>query len=192
MDSAAPHAPANWRPRCLKMFAGLAHSPGVSARDGHSCKPARQKIEIYLQINDLDGNRIFLRLPAFFRFPQPFVLRCASLWVSGCARRAVRPRKPGLLRTKALPMSHPNEPRDAVRRNAQSHFTHTERRDELVRQEIEKERAATDAKTAKLRALRLAKEASDQAEAERLAAERAKAGIAAPKSPGRRKRAGRV
>jgi hypothetical protein len=89
-------------------------------------------------------------------------------------------------------MSHANEPRDAVRRNAQSHFTHTERRDELVRQEIEKERAATDAKTARLRALRLAKEASDLAEAEKLAAERAKSGIAPPKSPGRRKRAARV
>lgn len=75
-----------------------------------------------------------------------------------------------------------------MRRNAQSHFTHTERRDELVRQEIEKERAAVDAKTAKLKALRLAKEASDKAEAERLAAERAKAGIAAPKSTARRKR----
>ncbi|HEX4157140.1 MAG TPA: hypothetical protein VHY79_01580 [Rhizomicrobium sp.] len=86
-------------------------------------------------------------------------------------------------------MSHANEPRDAVRRNAQSHFTHTERRDELVRQEIEKERAATDAKTARLRALRLAKEATEKAEAERLGAERAKAGIAAPKSPARRKRA---
>jgi hypothetical protein len=90
---------------------------------------------------------------------------------------------------KAQLMSHPNEPRDAVRRNAQSHFTHTERRDELVRQEIEKERAATDAKTARLRALRLAKEASERAEAERLGAERSKAGLAAPKAPARRKRA---
>lgn len=86
-------------------------------------------------------------------------------------------------------MSHPNEPRDAVRRHAQSHFTHTERRDELVRQEIEKERAATDAKTAKLRALRLAKEATDRAEAERIAAERGNTASAAPKPAGRRKRA---
>jgi hypothetical protein len=85
-------------------------------------------------------------------------------------------------------MSDPSERRDAVRRNAQSHFTHTERRDELVRQEIEKERAAVDAKTARLRALRLAKEASDLAAAEKLAAERAAAGIAAPKQPARRKR----
>lgn len=88
---------------------------------------------------------------------------------------------------KSLPMSDPTERRDALRRNAQSHFTHTERRDELVRQEIEKERAAVDAKTAKLRALRLAKEASEKAEADRLAAERAKNGQAAPK-PTRKKR----
>lgn len=84
-------------------------------------------------------------------------------------------------------MSDPTERREAVRRNAQSHFTHTERRDELVRQEIEKERALVDAKTAKLKALRLAKEASERAEAERLAAEREKSGAAAPKST-RRKR----
>ena len=76
-------------------------------------------------------------------------------------------------------MSDPTERREAVRRNAQSHFTHTERRDELVRQEIEKERAAVDAKTAKLKALRLAKEANEREEAERLAAEREKSGAAA-------------
>ena len=78
-------------------------------------------------------------------------------------------------------MSDPNERREAVRRTAQSHFTHTERRDELVRAEIEKERAAVDAKTAKLKALRLAKEASERAEAERAAAERVKSGVAEPK-----------
>jgi hypothetical protein len=86
-------------------------------------------------------------------------------------------------------MSDPNERREAVRRNAQSHFTHTERRDELVRQEIEKERAALDAKTAKLKALRLAKEAVDKAEAERQATEHGKSGISPAKAPSRRKRA---
>jgi hypothetical protein len=91
-----------------------------------------------------------------------------------------------------MAMSNSSEPRDAVRRNAQSHFTHTERRDELVRQEIEKERAATDAKTARLRALRLAKEEGEKAEAEKLAAERAKTGAAAPKTPARRKRASKA
>src|ERR1700719_2181465 len=88
-----------------------------------------------------------------------------------------------------IAMSDPTERREAVRRNAQSHFTHTERRDELVRQEIEKERAAVDAKTAKLKALRLAKEASEKAEAARLPAERKKSGPAPQKSPARRKRA---
>jgi hypothetical protein len=86
-------------------------------------------------------------------------------------------------------MSDPTERREAVRRNAQSHFTHTERRDELVRQEIEKERAAVDAKTAKLKALRLAREATEKADAERLAVERAAAGVGAPKKTvARRKR----
>ena len=84
-------------------------------------------------------------------------------------------------------MSDPNERREAVRRTAQSHFTHTERRDEMVRAEIQKERAAVDAKTAKLRALRLAKEASERAEAERVASERAKAGVPEPKKPARKK-----
>jgi hypothetical protein len=44
-------------------------------------------------------------------------------------------------------------------------FTASEQRDALVRQIIDKERAATDAKTARLRALRLAKEAEDAARA---------------------------
>jgi hypothetical protein len=63
---------------------------------------------------------------------------------------------------------------DAVRKNAQNYFTQSEQRDKLLRQEIEKERAASAAKTAKLRALRLAKEAADKAEADKLAAEKAK------------------
>ncbi|HUO91785.1 MAG TPA: hypothetical protein VMU22_02635 [Rhizomicrobium sp.] len=55
--------------------------------------------------------------------------------------------------------------RDAVRNRAQSHFQAAEKRDVLVREEIARDRIATDAKTAKLRALRLAKE-----EEERIAA----------------------
>jgi hypothetical protein len=39
----------------------------------------------------------------------------------------------------------------------------SEQRDKLIREMIEKERAQTDAKTARLRALRMAKEAEDQA-----------------------------
>ena len=69
--------------------------------------------------------------------------------------------------------------RNAALTRAQNHFQVAEKRDQLVRDEIARERAATDAKTAKLRALRLAKE-----EADRLAAENA------PKpAPAKKKRA---
>ena len=53
--------------------------------------------------------------------------------------------------------------RNTARTRAQNHFQAAERRDQLVRDEIARERAATDAKTAKLRALRLAKEEADRA-----------------------------
>jgi uncharacterized membrane protein YgaE (UPF0421/DUF939 family) len=63
-------------------------------------------------------------------------------------------------------MQEPNEDRrSSARKRAQNHFTAAEQRDTMVRQTIEKQSAATDAKIAKLRALRLAKEAAD-AEAE--------------------------
>ena len=73
------------------------------------------------------------------------------------------------------------QPKDAARRKAQNYFTQTERRDELVRQELEKERVAGDAKIAKLRARRLAKEAVDKIESDRVAAEKAEAKANAPK-----------
>lgn len=47
-----------------------------------------------------------------------------------------------------------------------------EQRDKFVRAEIEKERAVTAAKTAKLRALRLAKEAADEEAQQKLAVEK--------------------
>ncbi|HWA30573.1 MAG TPA: hypothetical protein VG867_05730 [Rhizomicrobium sp.] len=56
--------------------------------------------------------------------------------------------------------------REAARTKALSHFQAAEKRDQLVREEIARERAATDAKTAKLRALRLAKEEADRIAAE--------------------------
>lgn len=69
-------------------------------------------------------------------------------------------------------MANPTEDRrDAAKRKAQNHFTASEQRDALVRQEIEKERNALATRTAKLKALRLAKEAEDQAEAARIALE---------------------
>ena len=72
-------------------------------------------------------------------------------------------------------MANSEERRDQARRKAQNHFAASEQRDALVRKEIEKERAVSAAKTAKLRALRLAKEASDKEAADRLATEAAEA-----------------
>jgi len=69
-------------------------------------------------------------------------------------------------------MSNSSEPREAARQRAQNYFTQTEKRDAVVKEEIEKERNQRAAKTAKLRALRLAKEATDAEEASRIAAEK--------------------
>lgn len=52
--------------------------------------------------------------------------------------------------------------REAARRKAQDHFTPAEKRDTEVRQEIARQQSATATKTAKLRALRLAKEEADR------------------------------
>jgi hypothetical protein len=75
--------------------------------------------------------------------------------------------------------------RDAARTKAQSHFQASEKRDQLVREEIARERAAVDAKTAKLRALRLAKEEED-----RVAAANAPAPVAKTKKRARAVKAG--
>jgi hypothetical protein len=66
-------------------------------------------------------------------------------------------------------MSEPN--RDLGRRKPGATFTASEARDALVKKALEAERQAFEAKTAKLRALRLAKEAADAALAVKLAAE---------------------
>jgi hypothetical protein len=55
--------------------------------------------------------------------------------------------------------------KNAAHTRAQGHFTASEVRDSAVKQEIERERAAVAAKSAKLRALRLAKEEADRAAA---------------------------
>jgi hypothetical protein len=80
-------------------------------------------------------------------------------------------------------MANPDDRRDQARRKAQNHFAASEQRDALARKEIEKERAVSAAKTAKLRELRLAKEASDKEAASRLAAETATAKKAKPRAP---------
>jgi hypothetical protein len=61
----------------------------------------------------------------------------------------------------------PNSPpRDLdARKKAQSHFDIAEARTSLVKQMVQAENAALDARTAKLRALRLAKEEADRAAA---------------------------
>ena len=70
-------------------------------------------------------------------------------------------------------MADPFKVPDSPRKKAQTYFTQSEQRDRQMRQEIEKERAASAAKTARLRALRLAKEAADKEAAAKLAAEKA-------------------
>lgn len=60
------------------------------------------------------------------------------------------------------PLSPPPRDRDGARKKAQNHFVVREKRDSAIRQEIDRQRADTDAKTAKLRALRLAKEEIDR------------------------------
>ena len=61
--------------------------------------------------------------------------------------------------------------KDLGRRKTGATFTASEARDALVKKELEAERQAFEAKTAKLRALRLAKEAADAELALKLAAE---------------------
>lgn len=51
---------------------------------------------------------------------------------------------------------------EAARRNADSYFVAWERRTALVKQQVAAESAANDAKTTRLRQLRLAKEAADR------------------------------
>ena len=61
-------------------------------------------------------------------------------------------------------------------------FTASEQRDRSVKAEIEKERAALDAKTARLRALRLAHEAEERAKAAAAPAPAVKPGAKARKA----------
>ena len=88
-----------------------------------------------------------------------------------------------MLSLKAEHMPDPTDQQSAARQRAQNYFTQTEKRDALVREELEKERNAAASKTAKLRALRLAKEAEEREEAARKALTEP-----AKKAPVRRKR----
>jgi hypothetical protein len=53
--------------------------------------------------------------------------------------------------------------KDAARRNAEKHFSGVEQRNGSVTQQASVERAASDANTARLRALRLEKEEAERA-----------------------------
>ena len=68
--------------------------------------------------------------------------------------------------------------KSAARRKAEDYFTASARRDALVKEELEKERNKLASKMAKLKALRIAKEAAEK-EAAANAPPRAKAGSAA-------------
>jgi len=81
----------------------------------------------------------------------------------------------------------PTKRQDTARRKASDYFAQAEQREKTARQEIDKERAASAAKTAKLRALRLAKEAADRDAEQTRAAEKAAAKTGSETS--RRKRA---
>jgi hypothetical protein len=80
-------------------------------------------------------------------------------------------------------MANPTEIRDSARRKANTHFTASEQRDAMVKKELEQERHAFDARTAKLRALRLAKEAADAEAAEKLAASQPPKPVKKKKAP---------
>jgi Arc/MetJ-type ribon-helix-helix transcriptional regulator len=75
----------------------------------------------------------------------------------------------------------------SARSRAQSHFKSPQQRDDAVRDQIEKDRAVVDAKTARLKALRMAKQAEEKIEADRLVAQKKedKARIAATKAASR-------
>ena len=79
-------------------------------------------------------------------------------------------------------MANPTEIRDSARRKANTHFTASEQRDAMVKKELAQERNAFDTRTAKLKALRLAKEAADAEIALKLAASQ-------PAKPAKKKKA---
>ena len=79
-------------------------------------------------------------------------------------------------------MSDSSKSRNTAKKRPSSEFLASQR-DKTVREQLEKERVASAAKTAKLRALRLAKEAADVQQA--LEDERA---VRPPVEPPRRKR----
>jgi hypothetical protein len=81
-------------------------------------------------------------------------------------------------------MAEHDQQKAKARGRAEAIFTASEQRDAAVHDQIKKQRAASDAKTARLRALRLAKEAAEKA-----AGEQAEADTGAKPSATKRPRA---
>lgn len=78
------------------------------------------------------------------------------------SRVVVRARsKPSYLFSRRLLASSMATKNETPKTRAEAAFTHSEQRDRQVMRMIENERAAVDAKTAKLKAQRLAKEAAE-------------------------------
>ena len=67
-------------------------------------------------------------------------------------------------------MANPRQ--NSAQNSAQTYFRKADKSDDLIKKARKKERAASTAKTANLRQLRLAKEAADKEEAEKLQAVR--------------------
>ena len=82
-------------------------------------------------------------------------------------------------------MANPTTPENAAEKNARKFFRKAEQDETQLKQARKKENAASEAKTAKLRALRLAKEAADKLAAE---AEGTPAKKRAPRRPAEKKR----
>lgn len=89
-------------------------------------------------------------------------------------------------------MSDSQRTREQAQARAQMLFKSTTQREETLRAEISKERAALDARTAKLKALRLAKEAADRAAGEEAATADLDKKAKQPAEKRRRKTAGKT
>jgi hypothetical protein len=74
-----------------------------------------------------------------------------------------------------------DQTRNASQKGAQKYFAKALQDDSLAKEIARKERAVTAAKTARLRALRLAKEAADKEQADKLAAQETSAVFSPPR-----------
>jgi hypothetical protein len=75
------------------------------------------------------------------------------------------------------------KPQNTALKGAQKYFTKSAHDEALAKDTRKKERSASAVKTARLRALRLAKEATDKVEADKLAAAKAVASIPRKRKP---------